>query len=392
MKTIFKTVALALSIVSLSACNAKSKHSTKDLAVTTTVINTSLKAISPEIKVALLLDTSNSMDGLINQTKSELWKIVNELATSKRNGISPNLEVALYEYGNDNHSKESGYIKKVVAFTDDLDKVSEALFGLRTRGGDEYCGEVIDAAVDNLAWTKSNKALKLIFIAGNEAFTQGKVDYRESSKKAIKNGIVVNTIFCGNYDLGVNTKWKDGALLADGHYINIDQNVKVAHIDAPQDKKIAELGGKLNKTYIGYGHKGKKAKKRQAMQDSNASSLSGSSMTQRAMFKSKAQYSNDSWDLVDASKNNKKSVADMSEEELPAEMKKMDKKERVKYVEKKSKERTKIQKEINKLSKERAEYIAKERKKLANKSDKETLDTAMIKAVHALGKKKGFKF
>jgi len=346
----------------------------------------------PLIQLAILLDTSNSMDGLINQTKSELWKIVNELASSKRNGVSPDLEVALYEYGNDNLSKESGYIKKVVAFTDDLDNFSEKLFGLKTRGGSEYCGEVIDASVDSLKWSKSSKTLKLIFIAGNEPFTQGNTDYKKSCKKAIENGIMVNTIFCGNYDNGVNTGWKNGAELADGHYINIDQNIKVVHIDAPQDKKIAELGVKLNKTYIGYGRSGRKAMARQKKQDSNAIKSSSNSMAQRAMFKSKSQYKNSSWDLVDATKENKKSVADMDEEELPAEMKKMSKKERVKYVDKKSKERKKIQRDINRLSKKRAEYIAKERKKIASKSDKDTLDTAMIKAVHALGKKKGFKF
>ncbi|MCK7528196.1 MAG: hypothetical protein MZV64_66800 [Ignavibacteriales bacterium] len=38
------------------------------------------------IQLALLLDTSNSMDGLIDQAKSQLWKIVNELATSKKDG------------------------------------------------------------------------------------------------------------------------------------------------------------------------------------------------------------------------------------------------------------------------------------------------------------------
>ena len=32
------------------------------------------------IKVALLLDTSNSMDGLIYQAKTQLWEIVNELS------------------------------------------------------------------------------------------------------------------------------------------------------------------------------------------------------------------------------------------------------------------------------------------------------------------------
>ena len=41
------------------------------------------------IQLAILLDTSNSMDGLINQAKSELWKIVNELALAKKNGKSP---------------------------------------------------------------------------------------------------------------------------------------------------------------------------------------------------------------------------------------------------------------------------------------------------------------
>ena len=35
------------------------------------------------IMLALLLDTSNSMDGLIDQAKSQLWKIVNELAAAK---------------------------------------------------------------------------------------------------------------------------------------------------------------------------------------------------------------------------------------------------------------------------------------------------------------------
>ena len=55
------------------------------------------------IMLALLLDTSNSMDGLIDQAKSQLWKIVNELAAAKcDDGDRPNIRIALYEYGNDN--------------------------------------------------------------------------------------------------------------------------------------------------------------------------------------------------------------------------------------------------------------------------------------------------
>ena len=33
----------------------------------------------PVVQIALLLDTSSSMDGLIDQAKSQLWKIVNDV-------------------------------------------------------------------------------------------------------------------------------------------------------------------------------------------------------------------------------------------------------------------------------------------------------------------------
>ena len=57
------------------------------------------KKADPVVQMAILLDTSGSMDGLIEQAKMQLWKIVNEMARGKRGGRSPMLEVALYEYG-----------------------------------------------------------------------------------------------------------------------------------------------------------------------------------------------------------------------------------------------------------------------------------------------------
>src|SRR5262249_8045908 len=97
----------------------------------------------PVVQIALLLDTSNSMDGLIKQAQSQLWTIVNETARCKREGRTPKLEVALYEYGNSRLAVTDGYIRQVVPFTTDLDRVSEKLFALTTCGGDEYCGQVI---------------------------------------------------------------------------------------------------------------------------------------------------------------------------------------------------------------------------------------------------------
>ena len=146
-----------------------------------------------KIQVALILDTSGSMDGLLEQAKSQLWKMVNELATSKKNGLTPSIELALYEYGKSTIVATEGYIKQLVPLSSDLDLVSEQLFALKTNGGDEYCGWAIKDATKELKWSDSNDDLKIIIIAGNEIFTQGSVDYRKACQSAISQGIVVNT-------------------------------------------------------------------------------------------------------------------------------------------------------------------------------------------------------
>src|SRR3954447_15815674 len=129
-------------------------------------------SIEPLVQLAILLDTSNSMDGLIEQTKGQLWKIVNQFINARQAGKRPEVQVALYEYGKSTLSAHNGYIRQIQPLTTDLDKISEELFALKTNGGEEYCGWVIREAVNRLAWSKRSDDLKVIFIAGNEPFTQ----------------------------------------------------------------------------------------------------------------------------------------------------------------------------------------------------------------------------
>jgi hypothetical protein len=341
------------------------------------------------IQLALLLDTSNSMDGLIDQAKSQLWKIVNELATTKKDRQPVDLFVALYEYGKDAIPAQEGYLRNIVPFTQDLDKISDELFKLKTNGGEEYCGRVILDAVKNLQWKKSSDELKVIFIAGNEPFTQGDIDYKEACKKAVKNGIVVNTIFCGNYNDGVQTMWKDGADISDGKYMNIDQNAELVHIDAPQDAEIIKLGQELNKTYIAFGIAGREKKDLQAEQDANSMNLSPEVMVQRSVTKSGGQYKNAGWDLVDAKKEGKVKIEELKDEELPVEMQKMTLQERKAYLDKMGKERENIQKNINKLNEERSKFVTQ--KMLENKNEN-TLDAVMIKTIREQAKNKNYSF
>jgi len=345
----------------------------------------------PLVQIAILLDTSGSMEGLIEQTKSQLWRIVNEFAKAKQDGVAPEVQVALYEYGKSSLSAQSGWIRRIQPLTTDLDKISEELFALRTNGGDEYCGWVIKNAVNELAWSLAPEAYKAIFIAGNEPFTQGPVNYAESCKAAITKGIIVNTIHCGSEAEGINGKWKDGADLADGKYLVIDQNRAVVSIEAPQDKEIAKLGVALNKTYLAYGTEGRLGAGRQIAQDANVAALAPASgaVAQRAVAKASANYKNSAWDLVDAVKDQKADVASLKTEDLPAEMQKLNAVERKAYVETKSKERTEMQTKINELNKEREKYVAARMKEVAGTN---TLDAVVITAVREQSAKRNFRF
>ncbi len=345
-----------------------------------------------KIQIALLLDTSGSMDGLIDQAKSQLWLIVNELSLAKYDNEQPTLEIALYEYGNDGNSSDKGYIRKVCDLTTDLDEISEELFSLSTNGGEEYCGQTIEAATNELQWSDSNKDLKIIFIAGNEEFNQGKVLYTESCTKTAKSGIVVNTIFCGDYEQGIVLHWKDGAKLTNGEYMNIDQNNESVYIETPYDNDILELNGELNKTYIAFGSKGKNMQKRQQEQDNNAGMFGTRSMVTRSVSKSKKKtYSNSTWDLVDATDDENFDITEVEKEQLPEEMQTMNDKEKIEYIEVKSEERSAIQDSMKILDSKRKIFIADEKRKLTEEGE-DDLNDAMIRAIRKQAELKKYKF
>lgn len=343
-----------------------------------------------KIQVAVLLDTSNSMDGLIDQTKSQLWKIVNELSGARYQDVEPELEIALFEYGNDKLSVRGGYIRMLSPLSQDLDKISGELFALKTNGGSEYCGQVIQTATERLSWSKDRNDLKMIFIAGNEPFDQGSVDYVEAVATAKSKGIVVNTIFCGPWKEGVNSLWKDGAIRTDGEYMNIDQDKKTVYVPSPYDDQIIQLNKQLNKTYKGYGNKGIERGHYQRTQDSNASSYSKENLVNRAISKSKKAYKNSSWDLVDAAEEDEEFVQKAKKDKLPKEYQKLSKEELTEEIQKLKKQRSSIKTKIAKLEVKRNKFVSDKRKTLSESDN--SLDAVMMKSVRKQATKKNYKF
>ncbi len=349
---------------------------------------------TPKVQIALLLDTSNSMDGLIDQTKTQLWKVVNSFIDAKRDGVAPTVEVALYEYGNNTLSVTDHYIRRVESFTGDLDAMSGHLFSLRTNGGQEYCGAVIRRAINDLTWDDDPKSYKVIFIAGNEPFTQGPIDPMQACRDALAKGIVVNTIHCGPRSQGISGSWHEGAAHGGGEFLVIDQDRAVRHIPAPQDKRISELGIELNKTYIGYGSMREESMRRQRVADEGAMDNAGAgSAVERAVAKaSPSIYQNATWDLVDALKENKVDLAELPAAELPDEFKGWTPEKIKARVDEAAKQRVAIQKEIAELNQARVAFLEEARKKQADGGGDKTLDEVMVETTREQASKLGFAF
>ncbi|MEL6132908.1 MAG: hypothetical protein AAFR59_06045 [Bacteroidota bacterium] len=340
------------------------------------------------IQVALLLDISGSMSGLIDQAKGKLWDIVNEMTEARVGNKPTSLEIALYIYGSPNLGSHTGYTKRVVPLTTNLDLISEELFALTTSGGDEYCGMVIQKAIRDLEWTSNPQDLRMIFIAGNEPFSQGPVAYANSMSQASGKGILVNTIFCGNAQEGMNTGWAHGATLGKGEYMNIDHNQRVTHVTTPYDQQIGEYNSRLNDTYIHYGEQGEQLKQRQETQDQNAQSFGMGNIVKRGKSKVSSAYKNSNWDLIDAAETDDFDFEEVDSETLPDTLQALNEKELKAFVANKAEERKQIKEEINELYKKREAFLETQTDSTTNTQ----LDQAVIKAIRKQGEAKGMNF
>ncbi len=346
----------------------------------------------PRIQVAILLDTSNSMDGLIDQTRNQLWQVVNAFAEARRDGVVPLLEIALFDYGNSGIPAASGFVRRLVPFTGELDAISASLFALTTNGGSEYCGQAIVTALETLQWSRAADDIKTIFIAGNEHFNQGPIGYREAIREARRLGVSVNTIHAGDHATGVAGGWQAGALLAGGEYLSIDANQRVVHIVAPQDARLAELNAQLNATYVPYGSEGAAAAERQLEQDALNEEISAGLLAKRAASKASSAYRNSNWDLVDALGDGEVGADDVGRLEaadLPEPMRALDVDARLDYLQQKAEQRDSIQREIAELARARADYVAAQRRAQAQAP---TISDALIGAVKNEAARKGFAF
>lgn len=346
-------------------------------------------APAPKIQVAVLLDVSNSMDGLIEQAKAQLWNMVSVMGRAKCNEVTPKIEIALYEYGRSSNDAVKGYVKQISPFSLDLDEVSRNLFSLTTNGGSEFCGQVIYTSLDELAWDTASTSYKAIFIAGNEDFLQGNLTYTKACEEARKKGVIVNTIYCGDRMQGIREHWELAGECGNGSFTCINQNAKIPDIPTPYDTMLISLNYKLNGTYIGYGDMGAANVARQESVDKmNAKAGAGVAAKRTAVKSKESLYDNRSWDLVDAARGDKDFAEKVDMKSLPDSLKNRSRAELKQVVALKQQERSNIQKDIATVNVQREKYIADEKARMAsNTNNAATLETEVEKIIKVQAKR-----
>jgi hypothetical protein len=323
------------------------------------------------VDLAIALDTSGSMGGLINAARQKLWDIVNFVARKHKKA---ELRVALLTYGSGG-TEQDGYVVVRHDLTRDLDAIYDTLFGLSTSGGTEYVGRVVHRATRELSWDRGARTLRVIFVAGNESADQDRtVPARQAVARARRKGIFVNAIYCGSASSSDVPSWRTVASRGQGVFAAIDHNHGTVNVATPYDGRIQKLSGQLNATYVAYGRRGRARAELQKKQDANAARTHAAAGASRAVAKASRLYRNDGWDLVDARKAGK--LKTLSKDALPPELRGKDKKEIDAYLDKMEAKRTKLRQEIQKLASRRKAYIKTQIARRGLKTD-QAFDSAL---------------
>jgi uncharacterized protein YegL len=345
----------------------------------------------PQVEVVFVLDTTGSMGGLIQAAKEKIWAIANTLASAKP---APDIKMGLVGY----RDRGDAYVTKQTDLTDDLDAVYEQLMAFQADGGGdtpESVNQALNEAVTKINWSKGEKAYKVIFLVGDcppHMDYADDVKYPETCQTAAKAGIVVNTIQCGS-DASTEPVWKEIAGKAEGRYFRVEQSGGAILASTPFDGELAELSKELEGTRVAYGDADaiEEAKEREEVSGKIHAGASVGAKASRAVFlASKPGESSltGSHELVRDLAEGRVKLADVKDEELPEELRKMSRAEREKFIAEKMEKRKDVQSRIEKLAASRQKHIEEQLRKSALQG-KQSLDFAIFDCIKEQAGKKG---
>jgi Mg-chelatase subunit ChlD len=341
------------------------------------------------LEMVFAIDTTGSMGGLIEGAKQRVWGIVNEVMQSESR---PNVRIGLVAY----RDRGDRYVTEVFSVTDNLDAVYTTLMDYRAEGGGDTPENVRRAladAVHKAGWSQqSDRIAQVVFLVGDappHIDYQDEPDTKKTAVEARRKGMIVNAIQCGDIS-GTKEVWQEIAQHGGGRYFAIPQDSGVVAIVTPYDEKLSALGNQIGGTYLAYGRAEAQAAaraSRAAAEDKITLGASSSAQADRATNKAINSMPYEG-DFLQSLENGTVKLEDVNPEELPEELRKLSPAERKQEIEKRQAQRRQIRAEIRQLSKDREEFIKKER---AKSGQRNSFDSVVAEALKAQLAAKGFK-
>lgn len=201
-----------------------------------TIISYSQTTDTNKVQLCLLLDISSSMNGLLHQAQDEIWKTATYIQSFEKDKKTTQVAIATIAYGG-LENEEQYYTTLINDFDTNIDNIITGLLSLEIAGGLEYCNAAIQRAVQELSWDE-NASFKTIIIAGNEPFSQGPISFEHIAPLLQQKNILLNTIYCGKEQSGINNGWFEPANQARGMYTHINIDLDYEDFTTPYDNTL----------------------------------------------------------------------------------------------------------------------------------------------------------
>lgn len=347
----------------------------------------------PQIEVVFVLDTTGSMEGLIEAAKEKIWSIASTMASAQP---APLIRIGLVAY----RDRGDQYVTRVMDLSENLDSVYTSLMDFRADGGGdgpESVNRALYDAVHSISWSPGSDGYKAVFLVGDappHMDYQDEVQYPRIMAEAAGRGIVVNAIQCGSETETLQV-WHRIAQLGRGSYFQVGQAGDAVAIATPFDEKIAGLAAELDGTRLYYGTAEARALQQARLRAAaklHAEASTAAQARRGAFNASPGGAANflGAGELVEDVASGRVDLSKIDKSALPESLQPMAPAEQQAVIMARAEKRAQLRREIQELSEQRKAYLRE--KVAASGGAKASLDEKIYEAVRDQAAKKGFEY
>ncbi len=352
------TVAIA-ALLSPGSRPAKPMPET-EFPITTTTTTTTADPGKRAIDVVFAVDTTGSMERLIDGAKRTVWSIATHIRQTEPNA---DLRIGLVAY------RDTGdtYVTRPFSLTHDLDAVYAELATYDADGGGDTPEHVSAALRDALGMRWRAGARKLVFVVGDAApgARPDTQPYDVLAREAGTSGIVINAIRCGN-DPTTAYAFQQLAQLGGGEFSTIAQDGGVQQVATPYDDRLAELSASIDRTAVIAGDEAARAG-HEAKLAAGAAAPAAAKADRASYYAKKARATKAGadvraeGDLVGAYATGTLDMGKVAPDALPADLRGKSAPELQAELARRAEQRRQAQREIDELTRKRDEYLSERR-------------------------------